>query len=219
MKRIFLSLICSLPLMAWSQSVWERPETAVQTETVKEKVHKEKKTVKDTADIKYMAGTVPLNKEGKVEWVLDVDVPGKSATQIYDMMLKCLMDLTKTENQLEGSDVTLVNKQDHIVVASVKEWLVFKENFLMLDRTKFYYTLVAYCSDNHLKLSMSRIYYRYEEEQNDGGRVYKAEEWITDDNALNRKKTRLLPLSAKFRRKTIDRKDQIFDTIEKMVLK
>ena len=66
---------------------------------------------------------------------------------------------------------------------------------------------------------MSRIYYRYEEEQNDGGRVYKAEEWITDDNALNRKKTRLLPLSAKFRRKTIDRKDQIFDTIEKMVLK
>ena len=36
---------------------------------------------------------------------------------------------------------------------------------------------------------------------------------------LNRKKTRLLPLSAKFRRKTIDRKDQIFDTIEKMVLK
>lgn len=215
MRRIFLLFVCALPVMAWSQGVWERPET---TEQVNEKVKKEKKAVKNSADAKYLEGAVPLN-DGKVEWTLDVDVPGKNASQIYDIMLKCLTDLTKTENQLEGSAVSLVNKQDHIVVASVKEWLVFKENFLMLDRAKFNYTLVAYCSDNHLKLTMSRIFYRYEEEHVKGGRLYKAEEWITDDNALNRKKTKLLPVSAKFRRKTVDRKDELFKTIEAVVLK
>lgn len=214
MRRIILLLVCVMPLAAWSQSVWERPETSG---TAKANEEKKQEEVKKSVDEKYLEGAVPLT-DGKVVWTLDVDVPGKNATDIYDIMLKCLMDLTKTENQLEGSAVTLVNKQDHIVVASVKEWLVFKENFLMLDRAKFNYTLVAYCSDNHLKLTMSRIYYRYEEERVKGGKLYKAEEWITDDNALNRKKTKLLPGSAKFRRKTIDRKDQIFSTIEETVL-
>ena len=40
-----------------------------------------------------------------------------------------------------------------------------------------------------------------------------AEEWITDEEALNKKKTGLNRMSAKFRIKTIDRKDNIFDTI------
>lgn len=204
-----------MPLMAWSQSVWEKPEVS---EPAKVEENEKRQEPKNIADAKYLAGAVPVS-DGKVEWVLDIDVPGKSATEIYDIMLKCLMDLTKAENQLEGSSVSLVNKQDHIIVASVKEWLVFKENFLMLDRAKFNYTLIAYCGENHLKVTMSRIYYRYEEERVKGGHLYKAEEWITDENALNRKKTKLLPGSAKFRRKTIDRKDQIFKTIEKVVLK
>ena len=158
--------------------------------------------------------------DGKVEWQLDVDVPGKTADQIYSIMLNCLTDLTKTENQLEGSSVALVNKQEHIVAASIKEWLVFTDKFLMLDRTKFNYTLIAYCKDNHLTVTMGRISYRYEDNRSDdGGYVYKAEEWINDENALNRKKTRLLPGSAKFRRKTIDRKDYLFDVIRQTVLK
>lgn len=214
MKRIFLLLICVLPALAWSQSVWEKPET---DETTKAKEDKIRQDVENTADAKYLAGAVPVS-DGKVTWTLDVDVPGKNAVQIYDIMLKNLMDLTKTENQLEGSAVTLVNKQDHIIVASVREWLVFKENFLMLDRAKLNYTLVAYCSDNHLKMTFSRVYYRYEEERVKGGHLYKAEDWITDEAALNKKKTKLLPGSAKFRRKTIDRKDQIFKTIEEVVL-
>ena len=40
---------------------------------------------------------------------------------------------------------------------------------------------------------------------------YNAEEWITDKYAVNKKHTKLYPLSAKFRRKTIDRKDFIFN--------
>ena len=40
--------------------------------------------------------------------------------------------------------------------------------------------------------------------------AYRAEEWIDDDNALNKKKNKLSKMSGKFRRKTIDRKDYLF---------
>ena len=55
---------------------------------------------------------------------------------------------------------------------------------------------------------MTRIYYLYEEERNP--QTYKAEEWIDDDNALNKKKDKLSKMSGKFRRKTVDRKDFLF---------
>jgi colicin import membrane protein len=61
-------------------------------------------------------------------------------------------------------------------------------------------------------MEMSHIKYFYEEERNP--QRYKAEEWITDKEAVNKKNTRLLPLTGKFRRKTIDRKDYLFNKIE-----
>jgi colicin import membrane protein len=45
----------------------------------------------------------------------------------------------------------------------------------------------------------------------------KAEEWITDDEAVNKKNTKLLPVTAKFRRKTIDRKDFLFNKFESLL--
>lgn len=216
MKLIFTLISCLLPLSAMAQSVWEKP---VSEEEMKKQEAGRDEQEELGEDAKYMAGAVP-EVDGKVQWTLDVDVPGKTADQIYDTVLKCFTDLTKTENQLDGSQVTLVNKKDRIVVAAIREWLVFTDKFFMLDRTKFHYTLIAYCKDNHLTVTMDRISYRYEEDRTrDGGYVYKAEEWISDENALNRKKTKLLPGSAKFRRKTIDRKDYLFDVIRGAVLR
>lgn len=202
-------------MIGWSQGVWESPVTE------KNNINNDTSVSKDTKpnpDEKYLVGAVP-EVNGKVEWQLDVDVPGKSAQEIYDIIFDCFTNLTKEENQLEGSCVSLVNKEEHIVVASMKEWLVFTDKLLALDRTKFNYTLIAYCKDNHLTVTMGRVSYRYDEERVKGGHVYMAEEWINDENALNRKKTRLMSGSAKFRRKTIDRKDLIFDTIKTAVLK
>ena len=109
-----------------------------------------------------------------------------------------------------------MNKQEHTIVASVREWLTFTSNFVSLDRAKFQYTLIAQCTDGHMKMTMDRITYRYEEKANKGT-YYSAEEWITDDNAVNKKNTRLYPGTAKFRRKTIDRKDMLFETIKNML--
>lgn len=215
MKLIFVLVTCLIPIIGWSQGVWESPVTE------KNNINNDTSVSKDTTpdpDEKYLVGAVP-EVNGKVEWKLDVDVPDKSAQEIYDIIFDCFTNLTKEENQLEGSCVSLVNKKEHIVVASMKEWLVFTDKLLALDRTKFNYTLIAYCKDNHLTVTMGRVSYRYDEERIKGGHVYMAEEWINDENALNRKKTRLLPGSAKFRRKTIDRKDLVFDSIKTAVLK
>lgn len=208
-----LSIFVSLPIC--SQGVWERPNTEkpVTEKKVKKEIEKEDNKIDD----KYLAGAV-TEKDGKVEWTLEIDVPGKSAVDIYNTMLTFLTDFTKQDNQLEGSCVSLVNKQDHIIVASIREWLVFKENFLMIDRTKFFYTLMVYCDNAKLKVVMNRIYYRYEEERIKGGHLYKAEEWINDKSALNSKKNKLIRGTAKFRIKTIDRKDQLFEMIQAAVI-
>ena len=206
MKKLIVLMMLALPMSAIAQNVWEKPK--------EEKVEKAEEVKKPNKDEKYLRGAVPI-VDGDVQWTLDVDVPGKSAQDIYDKMFKTLTDLTKSEGQLEGSAVTLVNKQDHIVVANVREWLLFSSSLLSLDRTKFNYTLIARCSDGHLNMTMNRISYKYDEERTN--QVYKAEEWISDDAAVNKKNTKLYPVSAKFRRKTIDRKDQIFETIRNVL--
>ena len=206
MKKLIVLMMLALPMSVIAQNVWEKPK--------EEKVEKAEEVKKPNKDEKYLRGAVPI-VDGDVQWTLDVDVPGKSAQDIYDKMFKILTDLTKSEGQLEGSAVTLVNKQDHIVVANVREWLLFSSSLLSLDRTKFNYTLIARCSDGHLNMTMNRISYKYDEERTN--QVYKAEEWISDDAAVNKKNTKLYRGSAKFRRKTIDRKDQIFETIRNVL--
>ena len=62
---------------------------------------------------------------------------------------------------------------------------------------------------------MLHIRYLYEEER--APQRLSAEEWITDKEAVNKKNTKLLPLSGKFRRKTIDRKDYLFNKFESLL--
>ena len=71
------------------------------------------------------------------------------------------------------------------------------------------------CFDGKAEVSMNRISYDYEvgREKNH----YTAEKWITDEYAVNKKHTKLYPISAKFRRKTIDRKDFIFNKFDTLL--
>ena len=195
-----------------AQNVWEKPQTtAPQKETTKKKSLFESN--KKAVDPKYLAGAVPV-VDGKVTFTLDKDIPGKSAQEIYDIVFATLEKMTKEENQFKTSQVAIVNKQDHIIGARFKEWLVFQNTFLSLDRTIFNYTVIATCTNEHLNVTISRISYAYEMDRgvNDGMEM-RAEEWITDENALNKKKDNLSKYSGKFRRKTIDRKDNIFETL------
>lgn len=219
MRKFYVAIMLCIAANTYAQNVWEKPVI----ETEKPKVEAEEKAEEKTEespkvlkDQKYLKGAVP-EVDGKVEWTLEADIPGMTAQQIYDSTLKYMMALTKEENQLPESQVALVNKKDHIIVTNINEWLVFTKKLLVLDRTKFKYTLIATCSDGHIQLKMGRISYKYEEERNGKDGFIRAEEWITDKYAMNKKGTRLYPVSAKFRRKTIDRKDFLFaDIVEKL---
>ena len=199
MKKLFFTMLALVPLTLWAQdNTWEINED----EDVKQEVK-----VKTKVDPKYLKGAVP-EVNGQVVFSKHINVPGKTASQIYDIMLQYMQRLTKTSNQIE-SQISTSDAQKHEIVGIYQEWLVFKNTALSLDRTRFFYALRAQCSDGAVDIEMMRIRYLYEEERTPQRMT--AEEWITDKESVNKKNTKLLPMSGKFRRKTIDRKDYLFN--------
>jgi colicin import membrane protein len=197
MKKILITLLMAMPMMAAAQdNTWERVEQAP--------------VEKANPDAKYLAeGAVP-EVDGKVCWQKVIEAPGKSAQQIYDILLAQLNKMVKEENQMEDrSKVAIQDQANHQLGAIFHEWLVFKNTALSLDRTVLNFQLIVNCSDGKADVQMTRVSYDYELERDPTH--YTAEEWIADKYAVNKKRTKLLKLSAKFRRKTIDRKDFIFN--------
>lgn len=224
MKKIFIMLLMCCPLMCAAQSEWEAPTSHKQNSEAnvdKKDVKKDAKTPnttidpKDIKDWEYIKPGVVPEVDGKVVFDYELDLPGMTAQQIYDKTYVALDSLANTENQI-NSCVALVNRKEHMIAARYQEWLEFTRNFLSLDRTKFSYTIVASCTDNHLSIKLQRISYNYEEERQNGFKTT-AEKWISDKYAVNKKRTRLISGPAKFRRKTIDRKNDIFKYITEKV--
>ena len=193
MKKILITLLMAMPLMAAAQdNTWERIEQAPAEST--------------NPDAKYLAENAVPMVDGKVCWQKVIEAPGKSAQQIFDILLAQLNKMVNEENQLmERSRVAIQDQANHQLGATFHEWLVFKNTALSLDRTVLNFQLIVNCSDGQ----MTRVSYDYELERDPTH--YTAEDWISDKYAVNKKRTKLLKLSAKFRRKTIDRKDYIFN--------
>ena len=191
------------------------------TEEVEEKkVEKTAEGVVLKEDPKYLAGAIQLNADGKVEFVLDTQASGKSADEIYNIVFQYMSKLIKNEQNI-NSRIALVNrnnKNEQIIACIMDEWFVFNQSFISLDRSETKYQLVATISDNHLHLSMTRIVFNYEEGRSTGFKE-PAEKVITDKYALTKKKNDLAKIYGKFRRGTIDRKDQIFNDLTKLVRK
>jgi len=175
-------------------------------------------TTQSNPDAKYMAGAVP-EVGGKVVFTKVIKAPGKSAQQLYDALLKQMEYLTKEQNQVQPfqSRMVIADAEKKQLIGSYQEWMVFKSTALVLDRTRFLYHLIGECSDGEVKLSLTRIVYIYDEERDPQTIV--AEDWITDQYGLNKKQTKLARVSGKFRRKTIDRKDFIFEKLNQSLTK
>ena len=200
-----IMLLSMLSLSAWAQdNTWERPEE----EQVEEKQQKPK------VDQKYLQGAVPL-VDGKVVFSKHIDAKGKTATEIYNIVRDYMEKMTRESNQLPSSKLITEDAADGIVAGAYEEWLVFKKNAISLDRTRFIYALKAECKNGGVDISLSHIRYLYDEARE--LQRYQAESWITDKEAVNKKNTKLLPISGKFRRKTIDRKDFLFNKIESLL--
>lgn len=145
----------------------------------------------------------------------EIEAPGKSATQLYDLVFDYMSGLTQ-DKESKASRMALVNKDEHIIANAMDEWLVFSNSFISLDRTECKYNLIAKITDGKVSLSINHINYIYEEGRQTGFKL-PAEEVIIDKVALTKKKNDLARIFGKFRKKTIDRKDQIFNEIAALV--
>lgn len=221
MKKILILFLMCCPILCAAQSEWEIPNAEKPSNEVK----KEKKTTSKEANVEtanenikdweyIKEGAVP-EVDGKIVFSYDIDVPGKTAQEIYELAYVALDSLAHTEEQIK-SNIALINRKEHMIAARYREWLEFSKSFIALDRTEFSYTMIAKCYDNKLHLTLSRISYNYEEGRSTGLKTT-AEKWISDKQAVNKKRTKLIPGTAKFRKKTIDRKNAIFKYIAKKV--
>jgi len=199
-----------------STSGWAIPVAVKETKATEKKSTTLSNGEVTKVDPKYLEGAITTNSEGKIEFTLDTDCNGKSAQQIYDIVLKYMTSLTQGDQNI-SSRVALVNPSEHIIANTMDEWLVFSQSFISLDRSEFKYQLVAKISDNHLHLTLGRIIYDYEKGRSTGFKDA-AEKVITDNVALTKKKNDLAKIFGKFRRLTIDRKDQIFKEIKMLVI-
>ena len=196
MKKILIVVLLAMPLIASAQdNTWEKIE--------------QEPVSKENADAKYLIENAVPIVDGKVCWETTILAPGKSARQIFDILQEQMTKMTKEPNQEENSVVAINDPEKYQLGAVFHEWLVFKKAALSLDQTIINFQLIAECADGKANLKLTRITYDYDLERDPVH--YVAEQWITDKFCLNKKHTKLLPISGKFRRKTIDRKDYIFN--------
>lgn len=194
MKRILIAILTLMPLRAIAQdNTWER----IEQEPVEP----------NNPDAKYLVKDAVPVVDGKVCWTTTISAPGKSAQQIFAILHKQLEKMVKEPNQIEGSAIVVDDSVKYELGAVFHEWLVFRSAALALDRTKFNFVVEVKCFDEKVEVAINRISYDYEIGRE---KVHYSEEWIMDKSAVNKKHTRLYPISSKFRRKTIDRKDFIF---------
>jgi hypothetical protein len=160
-----------------------------------------------TDDSHYLSNAVP-EQNGKVVFSKSYAVSGMNKEAIYDRILK-YFTARMAQNKNAKSRIIYANKDEGIVAAHGEEWLVFANKALTLDRSGISYQITATCSDGKCEISIAKINYTYGEKEK-----YTAEEWITDKNALNKDKTKLIRFTAKWRRHTVDLCDAYFAGIK-----
>lgn len=219
--RLFL-MILGFTVSQSAIAQWVSPDAPQQTNTEKQQPEKTEKTQTDSEDADdtyryqaYLPEEVVPVVNGEVTWQKTFDT-SRSDEENYQHMLDYLKRIIKEEPQTELARVALINPTEHSIVCNMNEWLVFNSTFISLDRTRLIYTLMITCQDGKVNAKAFRIHYVYEEQRTT--RRFKAEEWITNEFAVNKKGTKLLPFSGKFRRKTVDRMNELMENIQLAII-
>ena len=168
-------------------------------------------------DPKYGFGAVPADENGRVYFSESFDIPdGMTDDQCYDM----IMNWAKGRFALPYAYVGRIlneSPETHRFVFHVEQNIVFKSKALVVDESRITYNFTAAVSGGTVTLKIADIKYRYEENREGGGIAVSAEEWITDNECYNRKKTKFLRSTGKFRIKTIDLKDILFKNVRELI--
>jgi hypothetical protein len=165
---------------------------------------------------KYLVGAVP-EQNGIVIFEKSYNVPNKTKAEIHESLKTYLTEtILKGENVLPQTRIQEDQPEAGTLAIAAEEYLYFKRKPLFTDGTRFYYQLVTQAEDGKFTIMMRRIRYVYDLTDTPSTEAnpdvcFTAEKWITDAEALNKKQTKLLKIPGKFRRFTIDRKDEIFN--------
>lgn len=166
-------------------------------------------------DAKYLAKDAVPVENGRVIFTKEFEVP-MNVQDIYAAVQEWTNGQFAPVKEMPNHKVISTNTESYELTAGGEEWMVFSNKFLSLDRTRVYYKLNLISYDQKLIARIYDIRYWYEEER-EGGTKFTAEEWITNEWALNKKGTKLAKKSGKFRRKTIDRVEEIFNSLETFI--
>lgn len=152
-------------------------------------------------DAFYGFGKVPV-KDGMVVFNREIpfDASKVASENIYSNILQWIKGRFVKPIVLSGR---VRETPDSGIAVSAEEYLVFRKTALLTDRTRINYNMTVKVSGSSCILTITDINYWYEEER-DGGVRFTAEDWITDSEAFNRKGTKLMKTTGKFRVKTID---------------
>lgn len=166
---------------------------------------------------RYLAGAVTTNN-GFVEFKHTIDATGKSKAELFDALKNFTQkEIVESANCLPNTRITELNPEEGIIAASVVETLWFKRKAWVSDFAEMHYQLVFAVTDGRIEATIRNIKYGYEPmkmyQQNN---LLRAEDWIIDKEALTKDGKKLTKVAGKkFRVKTIDRKDQIFQAATK----
>ena len=111
----------------------------------------------------------------------------------------------------EYARVLKAEEENGLLKIQGNEDMIFTNKALAKDMAVASYILTLNCTDGGIDVEMSNISYTYS--LSDTPERIEAEDWITDKEAFN-KKGQLSKGSGKFRVKTIDLKDSLFEEIE-----
>lgn len=160
---------------------------------------------------KYLQEVVPI-LDGKVVFSEEISHFGLTTKEVYDKLLDWAEGHFITDDSSRGR-VVYTNEDQGQIVCREDEYLVFAEKALSTDRARINYQVFLFCTDNTCRIEISNISYLYPDDKT----KLTAEEWITDDKALNKKRTRMYPGMGKFRIKTVDLAEKIIKDIESVL--
>ena len=162
-------------------------------------------------DEKYLEGAITF-KDEKITFTTEMNVPAMTQEQVYETLLSWSTQRFQPKGNMNAR-ILFQDPVEGSIAIGGEEYIVFSSSALSLDRSRIYYQLKLFCENGKCNIDMTRIRYWYDEARN-GGQRYDAENWITDEWALNKSKTKLSPICGKFRKKTIDLKDELFKEIQ-----
>ena len=210
MKYIAFLLFISLfaPMSAQAES-----STNVLNDTSRKTYLQKQQVARSTTEANaYLAGAVP-EENGQVVFRQAYTVPGKTRDEIYNALKQYLSQVLKRPNALPASRITAAESAEGTLAATLHETLWFKRSAWVSDFATVICQLAFEVHDGGYTATLRNIRYQYNAlSDSEQAPPLKAEDWITDKEALTKNGTKLTRVGGKkLRVKTIDFQKSLFN--------